>query len=361
MDALNPEHLQELIDGTGRDFRDLAPVVVRFTRLLGPTSWDLALNYLGHAIALSQYVEAVYPSFPEALITEGILPMMITVLCDFYAVSPPNAADSQSGILAHTFKMVHRLLIIASSFKLIIEALDAGCLLSLVLHSTNPKWTNETGQPVNFLCLLACDNMQVDESENSLSLLCTAATEISAKLSVLTGLVRRLVNFGELLMTDDPDSVNTRDRSFFKALITLDYHKNQNSILLDQLAFGPQWCDYLRRPTESGGTLLVGDAGGDRSRILLLRSENSDIHDELVRLDSAIPSGTTRSDIELKFPDVVSKIEALVDADDAMLTTESLPLAPCVDWNYYWNFTVRSAKERISVIRIVQELPVSPA
>ncbi|KAJ7139352.1 hypothetical protein C8R44DRAFT_727435 [Mycena epipterygia] len=125
MDAMNLAHLQELIDGTGGDLWDLVFVIIKFTCLLGPTTWDLSLNYLGHALALTQYIELVYPSFPEALIARGIFPVMMTVLCDFYVASPPQGAtDSQSGILANTFKMVIRLLAIAPSFKLIIEAVD---------------------------------------------------------------------------------------------------------------------------------------------------------------------------------------------------------------------------------------------
>ncbi|KAJ6605427.1 hypothetical protein DFH09DRAFT_1121380 [Mycena vulgaris] len=156
----------------------------------------------------------------------------------------------------------------------------------------------------------------------------------------------------------DPDPVNTRDRSFFRAILHRDYENNRQTVLLRQLLFmrenpeavfatvfhygngscriecipiedadtvaqdlGPQWVDCVARALASGGIslhlMVVGEGLGNRCRIVPLRfdstSQKLDLHEELLKLVAEIPPGTTEAEIEDTFPGVLAKINALVE------------------------------------------------
>lgn len=170
---------------------------------------------------------------------------------------------------------------------------------------------------------------------------------------------------GSLLTTncaaDDPDTFNTRDRSFLKTILTFDYLRNKHSIFLYQLAFmsanpgvqfytlfdyrggdpaischaaegeiplddfRPQWFDCLGRATASAGkmavhVMAVGEGAVTRWRIFPLRSGTSRIHDRLVEMANEIPLGTTESEIMGNFPEILSEVIALFEADDGLYT-----------------------------------------
>ncbi|KAJ7629074.1 hypothetical protein FB45DRAFT_48308 [Roridomyces roridus] len=138
VDLTNPQHLDDLIEGSGGNLEDFAALIVNFVTHLTTEAILMSFDFMSAALSVMEHTEILRPDFPELLLERGIIRALVTTLRKMpFGSLPYNALDSGYRILiAYAFSR-------PPCHVWFLEALQAGFLSLVASGLQNPRLIDE--------------------------------------------------------------------------------------------------------------------------------------------------------------------------------------------------------------------------